>query len=92
MRFKKGEICFAKSQDYGNCIIQLGSKITRNVDGELLKSPIWNSYILDSNKDKDLIELRLDLNEERFQTVGFFEDYNDKHFMLKIKDNEVKPK
>ena len=78
--YKRGEIVFGKSQDYGNCIIQLVSRITKNVKGELMKSPIWYVYILDTNKERDLMEYLI--REEHF--VGFFEDLDKDNFMEKL--------
>jgi len=36
MTYRKNQIVYAESQDYGKCIIQLVSKLTKNVDGEIL--------------------------------------------------------
>ncbi len=83
MKFKKGEIVFAKSGDYGNCIIQLVSRITKNVKGEIMKSPIWYAHILDSDKDRDLVEFMI--NAKDFShLLGFFEYYDNKYFMEHI--------
>jgi hypothetical protein len=79
--FKKGEIVFGKSQDYGNCIIQLVKKVNKNAFEETLKSPIWYVYILDTNKERDLMEYLI--REGHF--VGFFENLDKNNFMEKIK-------
>ncbi len=78
--YKRGEIVSGKSQDYGNCIIQLVSKITKNIRGEKLKSPIWYCYILDTNKERYLMEYLI--RQEHF--VGFFEDLDKDNFMEKL--------
>jgi len=83
MKFKKEEIVFGKSQDYGNCIIQLVGRIIKNIKGDIMKSPIWYAHILDSDKDKDLVEFLI--NAKDFShLVGFFEHYDNKNFMEKI--------
>lgn len=79
-RFKKGEIVFGKSQDYGNCIIQLVSKITKNIKGEIMRSPIWYAYILDTNEERTLMYFLI--REKHF--VGFFENLNRDNFMEKL--------
>ena len=77
MKFKKNQIVYAESQDYGKCIIQLVSRITKNVKGEIMKSPIWVAFILDSSMDRDFIDFLL----REGHTPGFFEDFNKRNFM-----------
>ena len=78
--FKKNQIVYAKSQDYGNCIIMLVHRITKNVKGEIMKSPIWYAHLLDSDKDRDLVEFLI--NAKDFShLVGFFEDFDKQNFM-----------
>ena len=78
--FKRNQIVYAKSQDYGNCIIQLIHRITKNVKGEVMKSPIWYAYVFDSDKDRDFVEFLL--NTKGFSKfVGFFEDFDKHNFM-----------
>ena len=75
--FKTNQIVYAKSQDYGECIIQLVQKIIKNVKGEKLKSPIWLSYVLDSSMDRDFLNFLL----EKQHLPGFFEDFDKRNFM-----------
>ena len=83
MKFKKNQIVYAESQDYGKCIIQLVYRITKNVKGETMKSPIWYAYILDTDGSRDLIEFLL-TGEGHQQYVGFFEDYDKNNFIEEI--------
>jgi len=83
--FKRNQIVYGKSQDYGNCIIQLVHRITKNCEGETMKSPIWYAYILDTDKDRDLIEFLIE-GKGHEQFVGFFEDYNKKNFMCVLEE------
>lgn len=76
--FKKNEIVYGKSQDYGDCIIQLVKRITKNIDGGKLKSPIWDAYILATNKDEEFMEFCL----EKGYTNGFFENYDKDNYMV----------
>ena len=78
--FKRNQIVYAKSQDYGNCIIQLVHRRTKNVKGETMKSPIWYAYLLDTDKDRDLIEFLIEANDFS-HLVGFFEDFDKRNFM-----------
>ncbi len=80
MEFKKNQIVYAKSQDYGECIIQLVSKITKSVKGNKLKSPIWIAFILDSSMDRNFIDFLL----REGHTPGFFEDFDKKNFMEEL--------
>jgi hypothetical protein len=84
-KFKKGEIVFGKSQDYGDCIVQLVRRITKNVKGEVMKSPIWYCYILDTNKERDLMNYLI----EQEHLVGFFEDLDKNNFMQELNSEEV---
>ena len=83
MKFKKNQIVYAKSQDYGKCIIQLVSRITKNMKGKTMRSPIWYAYILDTNKDRDLIEFLFEGKGYK-QYVGFLENYDKRNFMEEI--------
>ena len=84
-KFKSGEIVYGNSQDYGKCIIQLVNKITKNVKGNKLKSPIWIAFILDSSMDRNFIDFLL----ERGHTPGFFENYDKNNYMQKL-NSEVR--
>ncbi|KKN22727.1 hypothetical protein LCGC14_0912290 [marine sediment metagenome] len=85
MKLKKGKIVYAESQDYGSCIIQLVNKITENVKGKKLKSPIWISFILDSSNDRSFTDFLL----KRLHTPGFFEDYDKRNYILELDAKEI---
>jgi len=75
--FRKNQIVYAKSQDYGECIIHLIQKISFNVKGKRLKSPIWLAFVLDSSMDRDFLTFL----QETDKLPGFFEDFDKRNFM-----------